>query len=60
MGIYSRDELEKIINQYGDAVYRMAFIHVKNHDVADDIYQDVWMKLIMQKAYIEPKEHLKA
>lgn len=60
MGIYSRDELEKIINQYGDAVYRMAFIHVKNHDVADDIYQDVWMKLIRQKAYIEPKEHLKA
>lgn len=60
MGIYSRDEIEKIINEYGDAIYRMAFIQVKRHDVADDIYQDVWMKLIRQKVYIEPEEHLKA
>lgn len=60
MGIYSRDEIEKIINQYGDMIYRMTFIQVKKHDVAEDIYQDVCMKLIRQKVYIEPEEHLKA
>lgn len=60
MGIYSRDEVERIINQYGDAIYRMAFIQVKKYDVADDIYQDVCMRLIRQKVYIEPEEHLKA
>ena len=60
MGIYSRDEIEKILNQYGDTVYRMAFVQVKKHDVAEDIYQDVCMKLLKQNAYIEPEEHLKA
>lgn len=60
MNIYSRDEIEKILHQYGDMVYRMAYIQVKNSDVADDIYQEVWIKLIRQKYHIEPEEHLKA
>lgn len=60
MSIYSRDEIEKILAEYGDMIYRMAYIQVKNHDVADDIYQEVCMKLIRQKSVIEPKEHLKA
>lgn len=60
MGIYSRDEIERILNQYGDTIYRMAFIQVKSRDTADDIYQEVCMKLIRQKSCIEPEEHLKA
>ena len=60
MSSYKREEMEKIITEYGDMVYRMAYIQVKNRDIADDIYQEVWMKLIRQKNYIEPGEHLKA
>ena len=60
MGIYSRDEIEKILIRYGDTIYRMAFIQVKTHDAAEDVYQDVCMKLLRQKARIEPEEHLKA
>lgn len=60
MGIYTRTEMEEILKRYGDTVYRMAFIQVKNRDTADDIYQDVWMKLLRQKSRIEPEEHLKA
>ncbi|MBE5874563.1 MAG: sigma-70 family RNA polymerase sigma factor [Lachnospiraceae bacterium] len=60
MGIYSRDEIEKILKQYGDTIYRMAFVQVKKHDVAEDIYQEVCVKLLKQKARIEPEEHLKA
>lgn len=60
MSSYKREEMEKIITEYGDMVYRMAYIQVKNRDIADDIYQEVWMKLIRQKTYIEPGEHLKA
>ena len=56
MGIYSRDEIEKILNQYGDSIHRMALIQVKKEDVAEDIYQDVCIKLLRQKAYIEPEE----
>ena len=60
MGIYSRDEIERILKTYGDTIYRMAFIQVKNQDAADDIYQNVCMKLLKQNVYIEPEEHLKA
>ena len=60
MGIYSRDEIERILKIYGDTIYRMAFIQVKNPDTADDIYQNVCMKLLKQKEPIEPEEHLKA
>lgn len=60
MSSYKREEMEKIITEYGDMVYRMAYIQVKNRDIADDIYQEVWLKLIRQKTYIEPGEHLKA
>lgn len=60
MCIYSRDEMEVILKKYGDMVYRMAYVEVKKPEVADDIYQEVWIKLIRQKAHIEPEEHLKA
>lgn len=57
MGIYTRTEMEEILKRYGDTVYRMAFIQVKNRDTADDIYQDVWMKLLRQKSRIEPEKY---
>ncbi len=60
MNGYSRDEMERILKDYGDMVYRMAIVQVKKQDVAEDIYQNVWMKLLRQKNRIEPEEHLKA
>ena len=59
-GLYSRDELENIIKKYGDSVYRLAYLKMKNKDKADDIYQNVFLKLIKQDNRIEPEEHLKA
>lgn len=60
MSSYRRDEMERMITEYGDMVYRMAYIQVKNRDVADDIYQEVWIKLLRQKVQIESEAHLKA
>lgn len=60
MSSYRKDEMEKILTEYGDMVYRMAYIQVKNRDVADDIYQEVWIRLIRQGNRIEPESHLKA
>ena len=59
-GLYSRDELENIIKKYGDSIYRLAYLKMKNKDKADDIYQNVFLKLIKQDNRIEPEEHLKA
>ena len=47
-GLYSRDELENIIKKYGDSVYRLAYLKMKNKDKADDIYQNVFLKLTRQ------------
>lgn len=60
MSTYSRDEMERIILEYGDMIYRLAYTQMKNRDTADDIYQEVCMKLIQQRERIEPEEHLKA
>lgn len=60
MSIYSRGEIEEILKKYGDMIYRMAYIQVKNRDVADDMYQEVCMRLIRQNTRVEPEEHLKA
>lgn len=57
---FSRDELEEIIKKYGDSVYRLAFMNVKKRELADDIYQDVFLKLIKKKERIDSEEHLKA
>lgn len=60
MSGYNREEVECILAEYGDMVYRMAIIQVKKREVAEDIYQTVWLKLLQQKNTIEPKEHLRA
>ena len=57
---FSRDELVEIIKKYGDSVYRLAFMNVKKRELADDIYQDVFLKLIKKKERIDSEEHLKA
>ena len=60
MGSYSRTEIEYIIEKYGNTIYRAAYIQVKSRAQADDIYQEVCMKLLRLKARIENEEHLKA
>lgn len=60
MKAYSHKEIEKILNTYGDMIYRMAYTQVKSRTLVDDIYQDVCVKLLKQKRKIEPDEHLKA
>lgn len=60
MKAYSYKEIEHILNTYGDMIYRMAYTQVKSKTLADDIYQDVCVKILKQKRKIEPEEHLKA
>ncbi len=60
MSGYNREQIEAMLAKYGDMVYRMAIIQVKKQDLAEDIYQTVWLRLLQQKKAIEPEEHLKA
>ncbi|MCX4326493.1 MAG: sigma-70 family RNA polymerase sigma factor [Lachnospiraceae bacterium] len=58
--IYSHAEIERILEKYGDTIYRAAYIQLKSRDKADDIYQEVCIKLLRLKPRIENEEHLKA
>ena len=60
MNAYSHDEIESILDRYGDMVYRTAFIQTKSRDNADDIYQEVCIRLVKQKKRLESEEHIRA
>jgi len=60
MNGYSREEIQAILKKYGDMIYRTAYIQLKNREHADDIYQEVCVKLIKQKERLDNEEHLKA
>lgn len=57
---YSCSETESIIRKYGDMVYRIAFVNMKKRHISDDIYQDVFLKLVKQNRIFDSEEHLKA
>ncbi len=60
MNAYSKEEIASIIEKYGDMIYRTAFVQVKTRDLADDIFQEVCMRLVRQRERIDGEEHQKA
>ena len=52
--------LTKIVNEYSDTIYRIAFNITKNPDDAFDVCQDVYVRLIKNKHKIKNEEHLKS
>lgn len=48
------------IEQHGDAVFRLAFCRTKNKTEAEDIYQEVFLKLLRDTTAFEGEQHLKA
>lgn len=57
---YSHAEVESILEKYGDTIYRTACIQLKSKDQADDVYQEVCIKLLRLKSKLDSEEHLKA
>lgn len=57
---YNRAEIERILEKYGNTIYRAAYLQVKSRAQADDIYQDVCIKLLRLQSRLSSEEHLKA
>lgn len=57
---YSKDEVEVFVDNYSNTVYQLALAKTKNQQMAEDIFQDVFLKLIKKKKVFENKEHEKA
>lgn len=51
---------ENIIDKYADMVYRLALTEVKNQTDADDIFQEVFLRLVKNLHKLEDWEHVKA
>lgn len=45
---------------YGDTVWRLCLIHLKNRADAEDVFQNVFLKYVLSSAVFENEEHEKA
>ncbi|MCL2838544.1 MAG: sigma-70 family RNA polymerase sigma factor [Oscillospiraceae bacterium] len=54
------DWVDEIVDRYADMVYRIAFTQTKNQADADDIFQEVFLKLCKSAVSFETDEHIKA
>ena len=51
---------EEIIDRYADMVYRLAVSQVRNRTDADDIFQEVFVRLVRHVQELQSMEHAKA
>lgn len=53
-------DIDEAVRRYADMVYRLAFLNMKNHTDAEDVFQEVFLKLFRYQKSIQSEEHLKA
>ena len=52
--------LEHLVEEYSDTIYRLAMSRTKNKDNAEDVYQEVFLRLAKKLPIFESKKHEKA
>ena len=52
-------DANKALDDYSDMVYRIALLHMKNKSDAEDIFQEVFLRLVRYADRIKGEEHLK-
>lgn len=53
-------QLDDIVLQYKDMVYRIAVLRMKNRNDADDVFQEVFIRLVRHVDGLESQAHIKA
>ena len=53
-------DIEGAVRKYGDMVLRLAYVNTKNMTEAEDIFQEVFLKLFRYQNSIDCEEHLKS
>lgn len=51
---------EDLLKNYSEMVYRLAFSQVKNRSDAEDVFQEVFLRLVKKKPTFESEEHCRA
>ncbi len=60
MPLNAKEEAEKIIRQYADMVYRLAYSYVHSKADAEDIFQETFLRMVRKAPNFESEEHCKA
>ena len=47
--VFTNEELEGIVLRYKDMVYRVAFTHTRGTSEADDVFQEVFLRLVRRE-----------
>lgn len=53
-------DIDDAVRRYADTVYRLAVLNTRDTHEADDVFQEVFLKLFRHKESILSEEHLKA
>lgn len=56
----TENDPEQIIKMYSDMVYRLAFARTGVKEDADEVYQEVFLRLLKKRPVFESHEHCKA
>ena len=56
----SSEDIDKVIEEYSNMVYRLALAYVKSTHDANDVYQDVFLRYISKPRTFKSEEHRKA
>jgi len=54
------DSVSNVLAKYADMVLRLALVHLRHRADADDVFQDVFIKLFEKEQTFDDDEHLKA
>ena len=57
---YTDDELSAIVLRYQDMIYRLLVVRMKDSYAADDLFQEVFLRLVRAGKRFDSEEHLKA
>lgn len=56
----SAEEINSAMEAYADMVRRICFVHLKNRDDTEDVFQNVYLKYMLYEGSFESSEHEKA
>lgn len=56
----STEDVNRVMEKYADMVRRICFVHLKNLQDTEDVFQDVYLKYLLYEGSFESGEHEKA
>lgn len=52
-------DIERIMEEYGSMVYRIAMVHSATKEDAEDIFQEVFLRLVKYREHLNSEEYIK-